>query len=214
MADPMRVVFPQAQRPPVTGVEDAERVSILLVDPAGADVYLPALRARFEVTAVASAEQAIRALRAFQPTLVITELALSDGDGAQICRQAKAFPLNPPAVLATTAVPESVPDALLAGCDGVLLKPFQPNLLFGRIGLLLKQRAEALRTRAMWQRATAVRQIDAPHPQLEGTNIVWHDASCPSCGRPRVVSFDAADRRRMWYACMPCRNVWKARATQ
>ena len=214
MGDPVRFVHHEAQRPPVSvGVVGGERVSILFVDPAGAELYLPSLRAQFEVTAVASAEQAIRALRAFQPAIVITELALADGDGALVCRQAKAFPVNAPSVLATTAVPESVPEALLAGCDGVLLKPFAPNLLFGRIGLLLKQRA-ALRTRAMWQRASTVRHPDSPPRPIEGTNIVWRDASCPSCGHGRVVSFDAAERRRLWYACMPCRNVWKGRATQ
>ena len=215
MADSVRFVHHEAQRPPVTAaVEGGERVSILFVDPAGAELYLPSLRAQFEVTAVSSADQAVRALRVFQPTIVITELTLPDEDGALVCRQAKAFPLNPPSVLAMTAVPESVPEALLAGCDGVLLKPFAPNLLFGRIGLLLKQRAEALRTRAMWQHASSVRHLDSPRRAIEGTNIVWHDASCPSCGHARVVSFDAADRRRLWYACVPCRNVWKGRATQ
>ena len=211
----MRSVHRDVQRLPVSaGVDGGERVSILLVDPAGAELHLPALRARFEVTAVASVEQAVRALRAFQPTIVITELALSDGDGADVCRHSKAFQVNPPAVLATTAVPESVPEALLAGCDAVLLKPFQPNLLFARIGLLLKQRAEAQRTHAMWHHASVVRHIESPHRPVEGTNIVWHDTSCPSCGQARVVSFDAADRRRLWFACIPCRNVWKARATQ
>ncbi len=215
MGDPMPVARRDPQTPPATAAIDGDqRVSILFVDPASAELYLPSLRARFEVTAVPTAQQAVRALRAFQPTIVITELALADGDGASICRQAKAFPVNPPSVLATTAVPESVPDALLAGCDGVLLKPFAPQLLFGRIGLLLKQRAAALRERALWQRASAVRPFESPRSRLEGTNIVWHDSGCPSCGQPRVASFDAADRRRMWYACIPCRSVWKARAIQ
>ena len=167
----------------------AERTSILFVDPETAELNLPALRTRFEVTSVASEEQAVRALRAFKPTVVITELALSGGHGVAVVRQAKAFAMNPPSVLVTSASPECVPDALVAGCDGVLVKPFAPNLLFARIGLLLKRREQA-------------------GYFLAGTNTVWPDTRCPSCAQGGVVSFDAAGRLRLWYACLPCRKVW------
>jgi CheY-like chemotaxis protein len=191
-------------------VSAVDSVSILFVDPEMADDYLPVLRRHYEVTAVSSEEQAIRALRAFQPTLVITELALPEGDGVSLCRQSKAFDANPPWVLATTSVPERVPDALKAGCDGVLMKPFPPNLLFGRIGRLLRIRAKALQDRAMWQRARSTYLLEHSHKIIAGTNIVCHDAACPSCGERGVVSFDAASYRRMWYACLPCSKVWMA----
>jgi DNA-binding response OmpR family regulator len=164
-----------------------ERTSLLFVDPADAGLYLPALRTRFEVTVVETEGQALRALRAFTPTLVVTELVLPEGDGVSICRQAKGF-AAPPAVLALTSTPERVPDALAAGCDGVLVKPFAPNLLFVRIGLLLKQRAAA--------------RVPA------GTNIARHTITCPACGRGGVVRFDVVSRDRAWYACVPCRKTW------
>jgi DNA-binding response OmpR family regulator len=189
------------------GVDPA---SILFVDPSTADAYLPVLQRHYEVTSVASEDQAIRALRAFQPTLVITELALPDGDGVSLCRHSKACGGNPPSVLATTAVPERVPDALKAGCDGVLMKPFAPNLLFGRIGRLLRMRATALPDRVMWQRARSTYLIEHSHRLRTGTNVVCPDATCPSCGERGVVSFDATSYRRMWYACLPCGQVWIA----
>jgi CheY-like chemotaxis protein len=188
-------------------LEAVDRVSILLVDPDG-DRYLPSLRSRFEVSAVSSEEQAIRALRAFQPTLVVTELDLPDGDGVSICRQSKASGANPPAVLVTTAVPERVPDALLEGCDGILLKPFAPNLLHARIGRLLRQREKALQNRAAWQRAGVTYLIEHSRLVPAGTNVVCQDASCPSCGQSGVINFDSAGLRRMWFACLPCRKVW------
>ena len=193
-----------------TACEDVERTSILFVDPDAAELYLPSLRASLDVSAVSSEDQAIRALATFHPTLIITELTLPEGDGVSVCRQSKAFAPNPPSVLVTTAVPERVPDALLAGCDGVLLKPFAPNLLYARIGRLLRQRADALRERAIWQRAKAAFLIEHSQRVLTGTNIVWPDAYCPSCGKGDLVSFDAASYRRMWYACLPCRKVWMA----
>jgi DNA-binding response OmpR family regulator len=156
-----------------------DRASVLFVDPESAGLYLPALRTRFEVTVVSTESQALRALRTFQPTMVVTELALAEGDGVSICRQAKAFARQPPAVLAMTSVPERVPDVLAAGCDGVLIKPFAPNLLFARIGRLLKQRA-----------------------------VIAEAGVCPTCGRGGVVSFDVISRDRSWYACVPCRRVW------
>jgi DNA-binding response OmpR family regulator len=156
-----------------------ERLSLLFVDPQDAGLYLPALRTRFEVTVVSTETQALRAMKAFRPTMVVTELALEDGDGVSICRHAKTFVEPPPAVLAVTSSPERVPDALAVGCDGVLVKPFAPNLLFSRIGRLLRQRA-----------------------------IVAHDEECPACRRGGVVSFDVVSRDRSWYACVACRKVW------
>jgi DNA-binding response OmpR family regulator len=192
---------------PTPPLEAADPVSILLVDP-DADRYVPSLRSRFEVSAVSSEDQAMRALRTFQPTLVVTELALPDGDGVSVCRRSKAFGANPPTVLVTTAVPERVPDALLEGCDGILLKPFAPNLLHTRIGRLLRQRAKLLQHRALWHRAGAKYRNEHSHLGLAGTNVVCNDACCPSCGQSGVVNFDTAGLRRMWYACLPCRKVW------
>jgi DNA-binding response OmpR family regulator len=192
---------------PAPRLEAVDRVSILLVDP-DADPYLPSLRSRFEVTAVSSEEQAIRALRTIQPTLVVTELALPDGDGVSVCRQSKALTANPPTVLVTTAVPERVPDALLVGCDGILLKPFAPNLLHTRIARLLRQRAKVLQNRAVWERAGNTYLIEHSHLVATGTNVVCQDACCPSCGQSGIINFDSAGLRRIWYACLPCRKVW------
>jgi CheY-like chemotaxis protein len=203
-------------------IEPVEQPSILFVDPGTADSYLPLLRRRFEVTSVSSEDQAIRALRAFQPTLVITELELPEGDGVLLCRQSKAFENNPPSVLAITAIPERVPEALKAGCDGVLVKPFAPNLLYARISRLLRLRAEALgrRTQALserfqalaehvsWQHTRSQQLIERPHRIGASTNIICREASCPSCGRGDAVAFDAASHRRMRYACLSCGSVW------
>lgn len=190
-------------------VEFVEPVSILFVDP-GADSFLPFLRRRFEVTVASSEAQAVRALKAFQPTLVITELALPEGDGVAVCRQSKAGAAGATLVLATTSDLERVPAALRAGCDGVLMKPFAPNLLYARVGRLLRIRAKDLQDRAMWQRARSTFLLEHAQHATAGTNVVCRDAVCPSCGQGGGVGFDAASRRRMWYACLPCGKVWMA----
>jgi CheY-like chemotaxis protein len=162
--------------------EGVERISILFVDPETAERHLPSLRTRYEVSVVSSADQAVRALRTFRPTLVITELALHDGDGVDICRQSKSFGAFSPWVLATTAAHERVAEALLAGCDSVLLKPYAPALLHTRIGRLLRQQFP--------------------------THTLSSDSFCPSCGLGNVVGFDSSGQHRVWYSCLRCRNVW------
>jgi CheY-like chemotaxis protein len=190
--------------------ETVDPVSILFVDP-GADSFLPVLRRHFEVTAVSSEAQALRALKAFEPTLVITELQLPDGDGVAVCRHSKAGEAGATLVLATTSEPARVPEALKAGCDGVLMKPFPPNLLYTRVGRLLRMREKELNDRAMWQHARSKFNMVYGPLVTAGTNVVCDDAVCPSCGRGGGVGFDAASHRRMWYACLPCGHVWMAR---
>jgi DNA-binding response OmpR family regulator len=186
----------------------AEPTSILFVDPTAADAFLPRLRQQFEVTAVSSEAQALRAIKAMQPTLVVTELALPDGDGISLCRQTKTVVPSSPTVLALTSAPDRVPEALKAGCDGVLIKPFAPNLLYARIGRLLRTRAKAITERAMWQRAKSAFLIEHSHRVMTGTNVVCENRHCPSCGQAGAVAFDASSHRRMWYACLPCGKVW------
>jgi DNA-binding response OmpR family regulator len=185
-----------------------ETTSILFVDSYAAGLFVPSLRTHAEVTAVLSEDQAGRALSTIRPALVVTELELPEGDGVAVCRRAKALGPNPPSVLVTTARVDLVPDALAAGCDGVLLKPFVPNLLYARIGRLLRQRARALHEKMMWQRADSVFQIEHSQAVTNGTNVVRPDTPCPSCGQGGAVSFDAAGYRRLWYACLSCRHVW------
>jgi DNA-binding response OmpR family regulator len=160
--------------------------SLLFVGHDGNESMVPALRRSFEVTAVSSEAQAVRALRTFRPTIVITELDLPDGDGLAVCRQSKELLAQPPLVLVTATTPERVAEAFLAGCDAALMKPFQPNLLHARIGLLLRQ--------------------------PEASNLAWRDVCCPGCGRGDAISFDTANVRNLWYACMTCRHAWNGPA--
>jgi DNA-binding response OmpR family regulator len=185
-----------------------DRTSILLVDPAPGDALLPSLRSTFEVSAVASEDQAIRALRLLQPTLVITELALQDGDGVAVCRSSKAIGNGETSVLVTTADVERVPEALSAGCDGVLLKPFAPNLLHARIGRLLRQKEAAARQQAAWSQLDGATRYGRLRGTRAGTNAIVPGERCPACGRGEVVSFDVVNIRQEWYACLPCRKVW------
>src|SRR5436190_22241803 len=97
---------------------------LLFVDSAPEAVEMSAIiRNSCRVATTSSVDVAKQFLHRNPPSLVVTEVDLLGGDGVDICRVAKSLPVPPP-VLVTTAKVERVPDALAAGCDGVLLKPF------------------------------------------------------------------------------------------
>lgn len=177
---------------------------LLLVDASTDAVgYAAVLRGSYRVATTSSSDVARQFLRRQAPGLVITELDLPGGDGVEICREAKRLP-SPTQVLVTTVNADRVPDALSAGCDGVLLKPFAPNLLFSRIGRLLRARSrnQGLRTAHL---------ADASEALLSGTNRVWPNTHCPYCNHRGVTSFEFCSHRRAWYACLQCKKVWIAK---
>jgi DNA-binding response OmpR family regulator len=186
-------------------------VDLLLVDSSPEAVKMAtALRGTHHLAATGSGDVAIQFLRRHTPMLVVTELDVDGADGVEICREAKSLPV-PPTVLVTTSLTERVPDALAAGCDGVLLKPFAPNLLYARIGRLLRQRSEALRDKARHQHLRANHLSERSDLLLSGTNRVWSNTHCPYCDQPGATSFEFCSHRRAWYACLQCRKVWIAK---
>jgi len=117
----------------------------------------------------------------------------------------------PATVLVTTTDVEKIPDAILAGCDAVLLKPFAPNLLFARVGRLVRSRSTELRYRAVRQRAKSHHLHERSDLLLAGTNQQWPNTHCPYCMHQGVTSFEFTSYRRAWYACLDCKKVWLAK---
>ena len=172
--------------------------------------YVSRLPQDLRVTAVHTWDAAMTSLTRTSPGLVVTELDLDGGSGEELCRAAKSL-ANPPTVLVTTGTAERAPTALVAGCDAVLLKPFAPNLLYARIGWLLRERSMAIRLRAARQAAKAMHLREKSALIAVGTNRVWPHSHCPYCQHVGVTSFDHASHRRDWYACLACTKVWIAK---
>jgi DNA-binding NarL/FixJ family response regulator len=160
---------------------------VLLMGAAAATAQLaPVLRGNYRVVVSSSFANARAFLARLGVDVMVTDMDVPDVASIDLCREAKAL-RKPPAVLVTTEHVERVPDALEARCDGVLLKPFPPNLLVARIGRLIRGRGQ--------------------HAQ-SGTNRFWPDSGCPYCECHCVTSFEFASHRRSWYACGKCKKVW------
>lgn len=182
----------------------------LLIADASAASYGAALRDKFRVDLATTGVAALQFLRQASPSLVIADLALENGSAIEICRLAKQL-ATPSTVLVTAEDVQLVPAALEAGCDGVLLKPFQPNLLHARIGRLLRARSAALRLRSQRAYAKADHLRDRADLLMSATNRHWPSTYCPYCQHQGVTSFEFASHRKAWYACLDCKKVWMAK---
>jgi DNA-binding response OmpR family regulator len=204
------MIAPMSMMSPVSSVAVA-RTDVLLVDSdAETSRYSAYMNEHYRITATSRAATAADFIRRSGPALVVTDLTLEDGSGVGVCRAGKALPV-PATVLVTTTQPEAVPDALRAGCDGVLLKPFAPNLLVGRVGRLLRERSAQLRLAAARSMSKSGHLTERIQLMKSGTNRVWPNTHCPYCENSGVTSFDFASMRRAWYACLECGKVWMAK---
>jgi DNA-binding NarL/FixJ family response regulator len=201
---------------PTPTAEVHPEVLLIAAEPQAAE-YAAVLRQTYRVVSMANGDVATQYLVKGAPSLVV-----ADGDGmaeaANIIRTAKAL-ATPATVLVIATDAQTIPELLQAGCDAVLLKPFAPNLLYARIGRLLRARTEQQRMR-LQQDSTRSRHT-APDGRANGngngngasatTNRFWADAACPRCEHDGVVSFEFTSHRRAWYACLECKSVWMAK---
>ena len=137
-----------------------------------------------------SSSEAMRTIAINRPRLVVVDWDEPSLSAAEICATAQT------SVLVTTADVANVPRILKAGCQGVLLKPFAPNLLAARVGRVLKETERIIGPKTL------------PAGWQTGTNRVWPDTACPQCGVAGATSFDFSSYRRMWYACLSCDHTW------
>ena len=178
------------------------RPALLVVAPP-AEVELYSVNQLSPIAAHSTAE-AIRLIEASRPHVVAIDWDATDVDGPMLCRASIDA-----ATLVTMTRPEDAPAALRTGCHSILLKPFAPPLLAGRIGRLLRETVGRSALRA------AARSVGSPLAGRQvGTNRCWADVTCAQCGTPGATSFEFSSRRRAWYACLSCDSVWVARGRE
>jgi CheY-like chemotaxis protein len=97
------------------------------------------------VVAVSDGDQAIAAIEQRPPDIVLADVGMPGRDGYQVAKHIKSTPrlAHIPVVLLTGAFePIDQVRAAEAGCDGVLAKPFEPQLVIGRVRELLNRRPQ------------------------------------------------------------------------
>jgi CheY-like chemotaxis protein len=137
-----------------------------------------------QVVAVSDGDQAIAQLEASPPDIVLADVGMPGKNGYEVAEHMKRSPrlAHIPVVLLTGAF-EPVDRARLegAGCDGVLAKPFEPQLVIGRVKDLLSKPRQASAPQA------------PPPPGDRSSHSPMADVSATSTVKPPSGSIAAAD---------------------
>ena len=99
-----------------------------------------------KVVAVSDGDQAIQRLDSAPPDIVLADIGMPGKNGYEVAQYIKRSPRlsHIPVVLLTGAFePVDQARAAEAGCDGVLAKPFEPQLVIGRVRELLTKPKDA-----------------------------------------------------------------------
>ena len=94
----------------------------------------------FEATTV---RQGLAACAASKPNLVIADLGLPDGDGVELIRELRAWSSVPILVLSARTSEQQKVEALDAGADDYLTKPFSVAELLARVRAHVRRAAKA-----------------------------------------------------------------------
>ncbi|HET8673257.1 MAG TPA: response regulator transcription factor [Thermoleophilaceae bacterium] len=95
--------------------------------------------AGFEVTASATAEEALDRAAVHPPAAAIIDLMLPDGDGVEVCRRLREWSEMPILVLSALGEEQQKVRALEAGADDYVTKPFSPGELVARLRAVLRR---------------------------------------------------------------------------
>lgn len=96
-----------------------------------------------QVIAVGDGKQAIQRIQSDRPDIVLADIGMPERDGYEVAAFIKGTPAfaHIPVLLLTGAFePVDEARARAAGCDGVLVKPFEPQLVISRVKDLIEHR--------------------------------------------------------------------------
>jgi len=123
-----------------------EKHRILIVDdePQITRVLKTTLSSRGYATRTASdGDDAVQVIKEWTPDLVITDLRMPNMDGLQLCRHLRARSQIPIIVLSVRGEERTKVEALDAGADDYVTKPFSTNELLARVRATLRRASAA-----------------------------------------------------------------------
>jgi CheY-like chemotaxis protein len=142
-----------------------------------------------QVIAVGNGQQAIERAERDRPDIVLADVGMPERDGYEVAAFIKGSPTlsHVPVVLLTGAFePIDENRARAVGCDGVLVKPFEPQMVISRVKDLLAGR----RPSELWGGGPAAQgPVRAPAAEFD----LRPSATTSSSGDPLEAYFDRLD---------------------
>lgn len=123
-----------------------DRIHILVVDdePQITRVLRTTLSAEgYDIRVANDGEMALEIMRDWAPHLIITDLAMPNLSGIELCRRVRAFTEVPIIVLSVRGQDQHKVEALDAGADDYVTKPFSMNELLARVRANLRRAPKA-----------------------------------------------------------------------
>jgi len=148
-----------------------------------------------KVVAVSDGDQAIEKLDAAPPDIVLADIGMPGKNGYEVAQYIRQSPKlsHIPVVLLTGAFePVDQARASEAGCDGVLAKPFEPQMVIGRVKELLAKGRGA--GGPLEVAAPAAQPAAAPEPAAAPWGSPFGDQLSAPAGAPAPPLDDYFDR--------------------
>jgi two-component system, OmpR family, KDP operon response regulator KdpE len=120
-----------ADRPHILVVDDESQITRVLRTSLAAQGY--------DIRIANSGEMALEIMKDWQPHLIITDLSMPSIDGIQLCRHVRAVSQVPIVVLSVRDKEQQKVEALDAGADDYVTKPFGMNELLARVRANLRR---------------------------------------------------------------------------
>jgi len=98
--------------------------------------------AGYDVIEAATMEEALDRAAVRPPDAAIVDLMLPDGSGIELCRRLREWTTMPILVLSAVGEEDAKVEALQAGADDYVTKPFGPRELVARLGAALRRAVE------------------------------------------------------------------------
>lgn len=105
--------------------------------------------ADYRVETLATGSPIPDTVRRFRPEVILLDLVLPDSDGVDVCRDLRTFDSTPIIVLSAVGDDRRKVEALDAGADDYVTKPFSMPELLARIRVALRRRANTARESAL-----------------------------------------------------------------
>lgn len=96
-------------------------------------------REGYRVDLASTAQEAIESATNGSPSLIILDLSLPDKSGLEVCQELRSWYQGPIVILSGNGEELMVIDALDAGADDYLTKPFRPSELLARMRALFRR---------------------------------------------------------------------------
>ena len=126
--------------PPLVKMKDKQRILIVDNEPQTRRVLRRSLTKRgYDVRVAADDVDALQTFGDWPPDLVVTDLSLPTTDGIQLCRNLRAISQLPIIMLSVRAEERTKVQALDAGADDYVTKPFGIDELLARIRAALRR---------------------------------------------------------------------------